>query len=241
MIERTDLLEDARFKTPEARKQNRGVLEELIEKIFLERPHEEWLRRLKESRLPYGEVRGIGQVLAHPLSDRAFAVSDRCCLASSKVRYRTVLTLKFYVADRVAVQLNRPDIGGSVAAFRRVDVRGPVKKARCSTTQAAQDVPSIGISERLRADIAKTAEHVQLHTHVRHRLSSERCRFEDRPRQCRSVVEQFAGQMGTELGWINDGVNVEVGVASCGNCGDTRLIGSERIGIHADQRAGRGP
>jgi itaconate CoA-transferase len=66
VIERTDLLEDARFKTPEARRQNRGVLEELIEEIFLERPHEEWLRRLKESRLPYGEVRGIGQVLAHP-------------------------------------------------------------------------------------------------------------------------------------------------------------------------------
>jgi itaconate CoA-transferase len=66
VIERTDLLEDARFRTPEARRQNRGVLEELIEKIFLERPHEEWLRRLKESRLPYGEVRGVAQVLAHP-------------------------------------------------------------------------------------------------------------------------------------------------------------------------------
>jgi itaconate CoA-transferase len=66
VIERTDLLEDARFKTPEARRHNRAVLEELIEKIFLERPHKEWLRRLKESRLPYGEVRGIGQVLAHP-------------------------------------------------------------------------------------------------------------------------------------------------------------------------------
>ena len=66
VIERADLLEDARFKTPEARRQNRAVLEELVEQIFLERPHDEWLRRLKESRLPYGEVRGIGQVLAHP-------------------------------------------------------------------------------------------------------------------------------------------------------------------------------
>jgi len=66
VIERTDLLEDARFRTPEARRNNRAVLEEVIEKIFLERPHEEWLRRLKESRLPYGEVRSIAQVLAHP-------------------------------------------------------------------------------------------------------------------------------------------------------------------------------
>jgi itaconate CoA-transferase len=66
VIERADLLEDARFKTPEARRQHRAVLEELVEKTFLERPHDEWLRRLKASRLPYGEVRGIGQVLAHP-------------------------------------------------------------------------------------------------------------------------------------------------------------------------------
>src|SRR5437867_1587831 len=66
VIERPDLLEDARFKTSEARRKNRRVLEELIERIFHERPHDEWLRRLQESRLPYGEVKGIGQVLAHP-------------------------------------------------------------------------------------------------------------------------------------------------------------------------------
>jgi len=66
VMERSDLLQDARFNTPEARRKNRGVLEELIEKIFQERPHDEWLRRLRESHLPYGEVKGIGEVLAHP-------------------------------------------------------------------------------------------------------------------------------------------------------------------------------
>jgi crotonobetainyl-CoA:carnitine CoA-transferase CaiB-like acyl-CoA transferase len=66
VIERSDLLEDPRFKTSEARRKNRVVLEELIERIFQERPHDEWLRRLQENRLPYGEVKGIGQVLAHP-------------------------------------------------------------------------------------------------------------------------------------------------------------------------------
>jgi itaconate CoA-transferase len=66
VIERPDLLEEPRFKTSEARRKNRVALEELIETIFLERPHEEWLHRLKESRLPYGEVKGIAQVLAHP-------------------------------------------------------------------------------------------------------------------------------------------------------------------------------
>src|SRR5438309_5046592 len=66
VIERPDLLEDARFKTSEARRKNRGALEEIVEKIFLERPHQEWIGRLRESRLPYGEVKGVGEVLAHP-------------------------------------------------------------------------------------------------------------------------------------------------------------------------------
>jgi crotonobetainyl-CoA:carnitine CoA-transferase CaiB-like acyl-CoA transferase len=66
VIQRADLLADARFATPEARRQNRAILEEMIEKIFLEFPHDEWLRRLNASRLPHGEVRGIGEVLAHP-------------------------------------------------------------------------------------------------------------------------------------------------------------------------------
>jgi len=66
VIERPDLLVDARFNTSEARRKNRAALEELIEKIFLERPHQEWLGRLRASRLPYGEVKGIAEVLAHP-------------------------------------------------------------------------------------------------------------------------------------------------------------------------------
>jgi itaconate CoA-transferase len=41
-------------------------LEETIEKIFLEKDHNYWLAQLKKAELPYGEVRGIAQVLAHP-------------------------------------------------------------------------------------------------------------------------------------------------------------------------------
>lgn len=66
VIERPDLLHDPRFSTVEARKQNRKVLEELIEKIFLERDRDEWLDRLKRANLAHGEVRGIGEVLTHP-------------------------------------------------------------------------------------------------------------------------------------------------------------------------------
>jgi len=66
VIERPDLLEDARFATVEERRKNRAVLEEEIEKIFLERDHTIWLERLKKAQRPYGEVRGIAEVLAHP-------------------------------------------------------------------------------------------------------------------------------------------------------------------------------
>jgi itaconate CoA-transferase len=66
VIQRPDLLEDARFATVEGRRQNRAVLEEEIERIFLERDHTDWLERLKKGQLPYGEVRGIAEVLAHP-------------------------------------------------------------------------------------------------------------------------------------------------------------------------------
>ncbi len=66
VIQRPDLLDDARFKSAPDRRRNRAVLEELIERIFLEQPQEEWLRRLRASELPHGKLNGIGEVLAHP-------------------------------------------------------------------------------------------------------------------------------------------------------------------------------
>jgi crotonobetainyl-CoA:carnitine CoA-transferase CaiB-like acyl-CoA transferase len=66
VIERPNLLEDPRFATVEERRKHRAVLEEEIEKIFLERDHTVWLERLKKAQLAYGEVRGIAEVLAHP-------------------------------------------------------------------------------------------------------------------------------------------------------------------------------
>jgi crotonobetainyl-CoA:carnitine CoA-transferase CaiB-like acyl-CoA transferase len=66
VIERPDVLSDPRFATVEGRRQNRTVLEETIEAVFLERDHGEWLERLKKAELPHGEIRGIAEVLAHP-------------------------------------------------------------------------------------------------------------------------------------------------------------------------------
>jgi len=66
VIERPDLLADERFTKVEGRRENRATLEDVIERIFLERDHDQWLERLKKAQLPHGEVRGIAQVLAHP-------------------------------------------------------------------------------------------------------------------------------------------------------------------------------
>ena len=66
VIEKPELLDDPRFATVEGRRKNRALLEESIENIFLGRDHNHWLAQLKKAELPYGEVRGIAQVLAHP-------------------------------------------------------------------------------------------------------------------------------------------------------------------------------
>ena len=66
VIERPDLMDDAKFKTNEARRQNRGELESLIDKLFLQHNSTEWKRRLELARLPYGRVNNVAEVLAHP-------------------------------------------------------------------------------------------------------------------------------------------------------------------------------
>ena len=64
VMESPSLMEDPRFATVEARRENRGAL--AIEQLFLEHGHETWLERLQAAGLPNGKVRGIAQVLAHP-------------------------------------------------------------------------------------------------------------------------------------------------------------------------------
>ncbi|HEY4265744.1 MAG TPA: CaiB/BaiF CoA-transferase family protein [Micropepsaceae bacterium] len=66
VIERPDLLADARFKDTPARRANREELDEILIGIFMTRPSAEWLARLDRVRLPHGTVNGVGDVLAHP-------------------------------------------------------------------------------------------------------------------------------------------------------------------------------
>ena len=66
VIQRPELLRDARFTTTEARRKTRDALEEIIVACFREHPSQLWLRRLEAARLPYGKVNSIAEVLAHP-------------------------------------------------------------------------------------------------------------------------------------------------------------------------------
>ena len=59
-------LTDARFATIEARRENRGLLEDLIERHIAGQPSHVWLARLREAGLAHGEVRDIASVLEHP-------------------------------------------------------------------------------------------------------------------------------------------------------------------------------
>lgn len=66
VVLRPDWLADPRFADIETRRTNRGALDELVEGAIAAEPSQVWFRRLAAAGLPYGEVRGIGEVLAHP-------------------------------------------------------------------------------------------------------------------------------------------------------------------------------
>jgi len=66
VLEQPDLLEDERFATGPGRLQHRGEVEHAVEQAFMERDSDAWFRRLEAAGLPYGRVRGMAEVLAHP-------------------------------------------------------------------------------------------------------------------------------------------------------------------------------
>ena len=66
MLDRTDLLEDERFRDNIARRANRQALEEIVETEFGRVDSAVLFERLETAGLPHGRVRGIAEVLAHP-------------------------------------------------------------------------------------------------------------------------------------------------------------------------------
>jgi itaconate CoA-transferase len=66
VVQRPEWLEDARLSTIETRRTHRDKLERLVEDAIAAEPSDVWFRRLAAAGLPYGQVRTIGEVLAHP-------------------------------------------------------------------------------------------------------------------------------------------------------------------------------
>jgi crotonobetainyl-CoA:carnitine CoA-transferase CaiB-like acyl-CoA transferase len=62
-IGRVDLAADERFATNDARVRNREALVAELERVFVERPTEEWLRVLLDAGVPAGEIRGVRRAL----------------------------------------------------------------------------------------------------------------------------------------------------------------------------------
>jgi crotonobetainyl-CoA:carnitine CoA-transferase CaiB-like acyl-CoA transferase len=63
---RPEWIGDPRFATVAARRENRALLDGLVEELIGSAPGEEWFARLDAAGLPYGRVRSIAEVAEHP-------------------------------------------------------------------------------------------------------------------------------------------------------------------------------
>jgi formyl-CoA transferase len=69
VIGRSDLKDDPRFATNEARVANRSALLEALAEVFAERDADDWLAELRESGLPCGPINTVADVFAHPQAE----------------------------------------------------------------------------------------------------------------------------------------------------------------------------
>jgi len=115
VIERPALLTDDRFGTAETRRRNRVKLEETMENIFLERPHGEWIARLKDAKLPHGKVNSIGEVLNHPQTKARNFVRE----VDSPVGPVPVLGSPLHMSDSPQRLDPVPDLGGDTESILR--------------------------------------------------------------------------------------------------------------------------
>jgi len=65
-VNRRDILEDPRWSTPEARKQNGAALRETLNRTFLTGTAEEWEALLEQAEVPAAKVRSLNETLAEP-------------------------------------------------------------------------------------------------------------------------------------------------------------------------------
>jgi crotonobetainyl-CoA:carnitine CoA-transferase CaiB-like acyl-CoA transferase len=65
-LDRTDLCDDPRFKTRDARRQNYGELEKQLAPLFASRTRAEWLKQLEANDVPVAPIYNVAEVLDDP-------------------------------------------------------------------------------------------------------------------------------------------------------------------------------
>ncbi len=115
VVRRPELIDDARFKTTEARRKNRDALEEIIVACFREHPSEVWLKRLEAARLPYGSVNGVAEVLSHPQMIARHMIQE----IDSPVGRVPVMATPLHLSDSPQRLDPVPDLGGDNEAILR--------------------------------------------------------------------------------------------------------------------------
>ncbi len=115
VIRHAELLNDARFKTTEARRKNRDALEEIIVACFREHPSQEWLKRLEAARLPYGSVNGVADVLSHPQMIARHMIQE----IDSPVGRVPVMASPLHLSDSPQRLDPVPDLGGDNVSILR--------------------------------------------------------------------------------------------------------------------------
>ncbi|HEX6989532.1 MAG TPA: CoA transferase [Bacillota bacterium] len=85
-LERPDLVDDERFRTPADRMRNREELVALLEEIFRARTTGEWLERLAREGVPSGPVYDLAQVYADPHVEAREMVVSRSHPVAGDVR-----------------------------------------------------------------------------------------------------------------------------------------------------------
>jgi itaconate CoA-transferase len=76
VLERADLLEDDRYANNESRVAHRAELEAVLEDAFADRTASDWLERLREARIPCGDVNDLDGVMRHAQLEHNQLVTD---------------------------------------------------------------------------------------------------------------------------------------------------------------------
>jgi crotonobetainyl-CoA:carnitine CoA-transferase CaiB-like acyl-CoA transferase len=97
-IERPDLADDPRFATRLDRIENCKLLEEELRTVFVERPRDEWARRLTEADVPHAPVLNLQEVLDDPQAKHLGIENES--LHPSEGRVRTIANPLFFDGER---------------------------------------------------------------------------------------------------------------------------------------------